>query len=60
LKQRSGGRVESALPVEMESKRIKIAKAHNLLVCVLLLQAAVRSADIPLVRPLSQMHKSVV
>src|SRR6266849_5021924 len=32
----AAGIVKSVLPVELESKRIKIAKVHNLLVCVLL------------------------
>src|SRR5437588_5334880 len=32
----AGGIMKSVLPSDLESKRIKIAKAHNRLVCVLL------------------------
>jgi hypothetical protein len=32
----AGGIMKSVLPSDLESKRIKIAKVHNLLVCVLL------------------------
>lgn len=48
---------KSVLPVELESKRIKIAKAHNLLVCVLLGMLFVGLLLIAVLLPHGPTHK---
>ncbi len=53
----AAGIVKSVLPVELESKRIKIAKVHNLLVCVLLGLLFVGLLLITVLMPHGPTHK---